>query len=324
MEYSWVDRQTRAVIVSLNLYNGNFDYYCQSTFMLEFSPGGTVVPRATLKLLSTDIYTEDYFLGWNLVKSVPEMCVYFGSNSRARRAALTPTPHRTPSPPRCVYFGVLLYIMGFLYRMYRTKRVTKTFKPHFNDFWNILDMMLFSVRHRDASRTAGRRTHTHTHTHTHLAAPTPRSHTPRLPPSTQLTAVALMLRILFLFNGARNEFRIWNPDYQELGAMYSLYSFPFVIDALTVLVFAFKSLKFFPLQKDLDMLAQTLFQAGGDLSVFVAMMIIILFGFTIMAINIFGTQSENFYLFVKAIGTLFLILLGEFDFEEMKAVDALW
>jgi Polycystin cation channel. len=50
MEYSWVDRQTRAVIVSLNMYNGNFDYYCQSTFMLEFSPGGTVVPRATLKL----------------------------------------------------------------------------------------------------------------------------------------------------------------------------------------------------------------------------------------------------------------------------------
>ena len=318
MEYSWVDRQTRAVIVSLNLYNGNFDYYCQSTFMLEFSPGGTVVPRATLKLLSTDIYTEDYFLGWNLVKSVPEMCVYFGSNSRERRPALTPTPHRTPSPRRCVYFGVLLYIMGFLYRMYRTKRVTKTFKPHFNDFWNILDMMLFSVRHRDASRT-----YRAPHTHTHLAAPTPLSH-PAPPPSLQLTAVALMLRILFLFNGARNEFRIWNPDYQELGAMYSLYSFPFVIDALTVLVFAFKSLKFFPLQKDLDMLAQTLFQAGGDLSVFVAMMIIILFGFSIMAINIFGTQSENFYLFVKAIGTLFLILLGEFDFEEMKAVDALW
>ena len=153
MEYSWVDRQTRAVIVSLNLYNGNFDYYCQSTFMLEFSPGGTVVPRATLKLLSTDIYTEDYFLGWNLVKSVPEMCVYF---------------------------GVLLYIMGFLYRMYRTKRVTKTFKPHFNDFWNILDMMLFSVRHRDASRTYGApRTHAHTARSPHTAL-TPRSSS--LPP----------------------------------------------------------------------------------------------------------------------------------------------
>ena len=60
-----------------------------------------------------------------------------------------------------MYFGVLLYIMGFLYRMYRTKRVTKTFKPHFNDFWNILDMMLFSLRHRDASRTRGA-AHTHT------------------------------------------------------------------------------------------------------------------------------------------------------------------
>ena len=112
------------------------------------------------------------------MKSVPEMCVDFGSNSRERRAALTPTPHRTPSPPRCVYFGVLLYIMGFLYRMYRTKRVTKTFKPHFNDFWNILDMMLFSVRHWDASRTRGA-----SHTHTHTSPPPHRSHTPRLPPS---------------------------------------------------------------------------------------------------------------------------------------------
>ena len=321
MEYSWVDRQTRAVIVSLNLYNGNFDYYCQSTFMLEFSPGGTVVPRATLKLLSTDIYTEDYFLGWNLVKSVPEMCVVLRLEQQgaARRPHAHSSPHPFPSQVRvlrraAVHHGLPLPDVPHQARDEDVQAALQRLLEHIGH-----DALLGTTSGRVPDIQGAAHTHTHTRRpHTALSHPAP----PSL--ATQLTAVALMLRILFLFNGARNEFRIWNPDYQELGAMYSLYSFPFVIDALTVLVFAFKSLKFFPLQKDLDMLAQTLFQAGGDLSVFVAMMIIILFGFTIMAINIFGTQSENFYLFVKAIGTLFLILLGEFDFEEMKAVDALW
>ena len=38
----WVDRQTRAVFISLNLYNGNYNYYCQTQFVIEFSTGGTV------------------------------------------------------------------------------------------------------------------------------------------------------------------------------------------------------------------------------------------------------------------------------------------
>ena len=36
-ESGWVDRQTRGIFVSLNLYNANLNYYCLSTFMLEFS-----------------------------------------------------------------------------------------------------------------------------------------------------------------------------------------------------------------------------------------------------------------------------------------------
>ena len=43
----WIDRQTRAILISLNTYNGNFDFICVSTFILEFSHGGSVVATCT-------------------------------------------------------------------------------------------------------------------------------------------------------------------------------------------------------------------------------------------------------------------------------------
>ena len=58
------------------------------------------------------------------------------------------------------------------------------------------------------------------------------------------------------------------------------------------------------------MLKGTLAQAIGDLQVFVVLMLTILAGFVIMALNIFGTQAEPYKNFLNAFGTLFLILLG--------------
>ena len=58
------------------------------------------------------------------------------------------------------------------------------------------------------------------------------------------------------------------------------------------------------------MLKDTLAQAVGDLQVFVVLMLTILAGFVIMALNIFGTQAEPYKNFLNAFGTLFLILLG--------------
>ena len=45
----WVDEQTRAVIITLNLYNGNYNYYCISQYVIEFSDGGALIATATNK-----------------------------------------------------------------------------------------------------------------------------------------------------------------------------------------------------------------------------------------------------------------------------------
>ena len=95
-------------------------------------------------------------------------------------------------------------------------------------------------------------------------------------------------------------------------------------DAFTILILVVKSLKYFSLQRDLRLLQETLAQAISDLSVFLLMLTFLFAGFVIMGLNIFGMQARGFKSIEDTLGTLFLILLGEFDFEEMQEVSPFW
>ena len=66
----------------------------------------------------------------------------------------------------------------------------------------------------------------------------------------------------------------------------------------------------------------TLAQAAGDLIIFMGLMLVLLGGFVVMGLNIFGTQAESFKSFSFTTGTIFLVLLGEFDYDEMKEVNS--
>ena len=46
----WMDKATRAVVISLTAYNANYNLYCVATFLLEFSPGGVCHPKAMFKV----------------------------------------------------------------------------------------------------------------------------------------------------------------------------------------------------------------------------------------------------------------------------------
>lgn len=102
------------------------------------------------------------------------------------------------------------------------------------------------------------------------------------------------------------------------------YNYIFTSDASTVILLVIKALKYFALQKDLMLLQKTLVQAIQDLTTFLAILIFLFFGFIIMGYNIFGMQASGFKTIPDTLGTLFLILLGEFDYEEMRAVHEVW
>ena len=114
----WVDRQTRAILITLNLYNGNYDYLCRATFALEFTPGGSVVTSQTQRVLTTDMYTDEYWTGNKLLTSIPEMLLYF---------------------------VIFCYLVQFAYKLGRTKKVTGKLSNHFRDPWNIVDVIWFGI-----------------------------------------------------------------------------------------------------------------------------------------------------------------------------------
>ena len=113
----WVDERTRAVIVSLNLCNGNYNYYCISQFLLEFSQGGTVVPTATNRILRLDLYESSSFSNVNVI-----LTLY--------------------TPEVLIALGALAYLFHFFYKVYRTKKVTKRFRHVFNDSWVLVDLLM--------------------------------------------------------------------------------------------------------------------------------------------------------------------------------------
>merc|ERR1719198_1248337 len=102
------------------------------------------------------------------------------------------------------------------------------------------------------------------------------------------------------------------------------YNYIFIFYACTVLLLVVKALKYFALQKDLMLLQKTLVQAIQDLITFLLILVFLFLGFIIMGYNIFGMQAAGFKTMQDTLGTLFLILLGEFDYEEMRAVHEVW
>jgi len=258
----WVDVQTRAIIISMNLYNGNYNYYCISQFLLEYTQGGTVVPTANNRILRIDLYEPASFENANriLLLYIPE--------------ALT-------------YLGTLAYLLHFFYRLYRVRYVTKNALNLFNDTWVFVDLFLLA---------------------------------------SLITTIAL--RLIFYFSIDRTQFEPFPvqpvDQYREMTALARDYSAVFIVDAFTILILVVKSLKYFSLQKDLMLLQRTLGQAISDLSFFLIMLTFLFAGFVIMGMNIFGMQAPGFKTFTDTLGTLFLILLGEFDFEEMREVSPTW
>ena len=258
----WIDVQTRAVIVSLNTYNGNYNYYCISQFMIEFTQGGSVVPNALNRILRVDLYEPKSFEETNRI-----LFLYI--------------------PEAMVVIGTIAQCVHLLWRMYRMKKVTKNFRNLFKDSWVIVDVILCGT-----------------------------------------LVLSIFLRLMFFINEDRTSFDpfplVPEDEYREMAELARSYGGVFIIDAFIIMVLVLKSLKYFSLQRDLMLLQRTLSQAISDLGVFLLMLVFLFMGFVIMGLNIFGMQAAGFKSLIDTLGTLFLILLGEFDFEEMREVSPLW
>jgi hypothetical protein len=115
-QFMWLDEQTRMVILSFSIYNGNFDLYASCVFRFEFTPGGTILPQYSFKMLK-------FFL-W---EGVSDMATALASPQVWTDAV--------------VYLFVLKNTIGELVTWGKIRWRYGTSMPYFTNIWNMMEII---------------------------------------------------------------------------------------------------------------------------------------------------------------------------------------
>ena len=109
-----------------------------------------------------------------------------------------------------------------------------------------------------------------------------------------------------------------------MSAEAGMYNDSFAFDAIAASFGILKIFRFFDLQRNLLILRSAIARGVADLVTFTFMLLVIIVGFTFSGMNIFGQELKEFVSPIDAFITLFLTMLGEFDFDSMLNVDWIW
>jgi len=135
-----------------------------------------------------------------------------------------------------------------------------------------------------------------------------------------LSFLALTFRVVFVTSPRVANFSLFAESYQEVSSLANMYNNSFVIDSLAAFIGIFKVFRYFELQRNLHILRQSIARGIGDLAVFTGMLLLMIFGFSITGMHIFGQENAEWTDIIKSYTSLFLTLLGEFDFDAMYRV----
>jgi len=139
-----------------------------------------------------------------------------------------------------------------------------------------------------------------------------------------LSFVALGMRLNFVFMPEVRNFSPFSNKFEEISAAVDLYNQSFSLDAIAASFGIFKILRFFDLQTNLLILRQSVSRGIDDLSVFTAILLTMIVGFALAGMNIFGQEADEYIDPLEAFSTLFLMVLGEFDFDKLRLINEIF
>ena len=255
-EHIWLDRETRALTISLVVYNANFNMYGVCNFRLELSLAGVLIPSYEILTVKMDQFKSFLDTTQEKVKLVIE---------------------------GVLYTGMVYYLLNEFVEVYSIYTATGSPLGYFTDFWNVIDWLLIV-----------------------------------------LSFIALMMRVLFSLRDEVVNFSAFGTDYVELTAAASQYNSSFAFDAIAASFGIFKIFRFFDLQRNLLILRKSIEKGLVDLLFFTLMLLIFMLGFAFAGNNIFGQETEEYVSPGNAFVTLFLTVLGEFEFDTMIRIQPLF
>ena len=136
-----------------------------------------------------------------------------------------------------------------------------------------------------------------------------------------LSFFALAQRIAFTLLPSVRNFSPFASEYVEISAPAAQFNESFAFDAIAASFGIFKIFRYFELQRNLFILRESITRGISDLVVFTSILMIMIMGFAFSGMNIFGQENDEYVSAPISFVTLFLTMLGEFDFDKMLRVD---
>ena len=249
---SWLDRQTRAIFLTIVVYNANFNQYASLNFELELSLAGVLIPRYNLQTAKLDLY-------WGMLDDM-ESTLFVVIES-------------------LLYFGMFGYLLNEFREVSAIYSATGSVKGYFQDVWNVVDWGLII-----------------------------------------LSFISFAMRLMFIMQPAVRNFDPFSDTYQEITAAVTLYNDSFSLDAIAASFGIIKIFRYFDLQDNLLVLRRSIARGVTDLATFTVMLLTMMMGFAFAFMNIFGQESNNYIDIERSFTTLFLMVLGEFEYDELYQI----
>lgn len=139
-----------------------------------------------------------------------------------------------------------------------------------------------------------------------------------------LSYFALSQRIAFALLPEVTSFSPFAEQYVELTSAAAQYNNSFAFDAIALSFGIMKIFRYFELQRNLHILRESIGRGVADLSSFTFLLLLMILGFSLMGMNILGQENSEYMTPFSAFIALFMMVLGEFELEEILRVDIIF
>ena len=139
-----------------------------------------------------------------------------------------------------------------------------------------------------------------------------------------LSYFALSQRIAFALLPEVTSFSPFIEEYVELSAAATQYNNSFAFDAIALSFGIMKIFRYFELQRNLHILRESIGRGIADLSSFTFLLLLMIFGFSLMGMNILGQENSEYMTPFTSFIALFMMVLGEFELDDILRVDIIF
>lgn len=130
--------------------------------------------------------------------------------------------------------------------------------------------------------------------------------------------VSFILRLLFHIHPEKEKFQITNEGYPRLDNVAFIYVLDVYINSASVILSFLIFYKYFEVVEKFNLLIRTIEAAKWTLLSIGLILSITIIGFSISGYMMFGTKIENFRDVPNTVMTLLRVLLGDFDYNEIR------